>query len=105
MTGSTAPTANFHSMAECSREDGEAMMAHVKPHVANDGARILDHLRLLEGDCGDRLSERSMTAWESRYVIDTSCSLDEMSLHFVLGSSLCRPRSSIKSEVLKQRRC
>lgn len=41
-------------------------MTHMKPFAQNGGARILDHLRLLEGDCGgfavDRLTHCLQTA-------------------------------------------
>lgn len=66
MNDMTHPTATFHSMSECTQQDWDAIMLHMKPHAANGGARILDHLRLLEGDCGgfavDRLEHCLQTA-------------------------------------------
>jgi len=66
MNDMALPTATFHSMSECTQEDWDAIMLHMKPHAANGGARILDHLRLLEGDCGgfavDRLEHCLQTA-------------------------------------------
>lgn len=66
MNDMALPTATFHSMNECTQEDWDAIMLHMKPHASNGGARILDHLRLLEGDCGgfavDRLEHCLQTA-------------------------------------------
>lgn len=66
MTGIAERTATFHSMSECTQEDWDAIMSHMIPHAANGGKRILDHLRLLEGDCGgfavDRLEHCLQTA-------------------------------------------
>ncbi|MEQ1550046.1 HD domain-containing protein [Sphingorhabdus sp.] len=58
--------ASFHTMSEGTQEDWDIAMAHLKPHAANGGARVLDHLRLLDGDCGgfavDRLTHCLQTA-------------------------------------------
>lgn len=66
MTDLLDRTASFHSMAECTQEDWDIIMTHLKPYAAKGGARILDHLRLLEGDCGgfavDRLTHCLQTA-------------------------------------------
>ncbi len=60
------PTAQFHAMTEGTQEDWDAIMAHIRPHAQNGGARVLNHLRLLEGDCGgfavDRLTHCLQTA-------------------------------------------
>lgn len=66
MTDTGQPTATFYSMSECTQEDWDIILTHMKPYAANGGARILDHLRLLEGDCGgfavDRLTHGLQTA-------------------------------------------
>lgn len=66
MTELLQQSATFHSMEECTKEDWDAILTHMKPYAANGGARILDHLRLLEGDCGgftvDRLEHCLQTA-------------------------------------------
>lgn len=60
------PTAQFHTMADSTQDDWNAIMAHLVPHARNGGARVLDHLRLLDGDCGgfavDRLTHCLQTA-------------------------------------------
>lgn len=60
------PTAQFHSMTEGTQADWDAIMTHLKPYSRNGGARVLDHLRLLDGDCGgfavDRLTHCLQTA-------------------------------------------
>jgi predicted HD phosphohydrolase len=58
--------AQFHDMKDGTQEDWDAIMTHLKPFSANGGARVLDHLRLLDGDCGgfaiDRLQHCLQTA-------------------------------------------
>lgn len=60
------PTAQFHSMTEGTQADWDAIMTHIRPYSRNGGARVLDHLRLLDGDCGgfavDRLTHCLQTA-------------------------------------------
>lgn len=60
------PTAQFHTMTEGTQQDWDAIMTHMVPHARNGGARVLEHLRLLEGDCGgfavDRLTHCLQTA-------------------------------------------
>ncbi|MFM6830240.1 MAG: HD domain-containing protein [Novosphingobium sp.] len=60
------PTAKFHAMTDGTQEDWDAIMQHLQPHARSGGARVLDHLRLLEGDCGgfavDRLTHCLQTA-------------------------------------------
>ncbi len=59
-------SAQFHSMTEGTQEDWDIIATHMKPFAANGGARVLDHLRLLDGDCGgfavDRLTHCLQTA-------------------------------------------
>jgi predicted HD phosphohydrolase len=56
----------FHDMSEGTQQDWNAIMTHMIPFSRNGGARVLDHLRLLEGDCGgfaiDRLQHCLQTA-------------------------------------------
>jgi predicted HD phosphohydrolase len=60
------PRAQFHDMIEGTQEDWQAIMAHLVPYSKKGGARVLDHLRLLDGDCGgfaiDRLTHCLQTA-------------------------------------------
>lgn len=60
------PTAQFHTMTDGTQEDWDAIMTHMVPHARSGGARVLEHLRLLEGDCGgfavDRLTHCLQTA-------------------------------------------
>ena len=44
--------ATFKSMEEGTAEDWEAIGAHFRPFAKEGGARILEHLKLLKGDCG-----------------------------------------------------
>lgn len=59
-------SAKFHTMTEGTQEDWDIIMAHMQPFARNGGARVLDHLRLLDGDCGgfavDRLTHCLQTA-------------------------------------------
>ena len=59
-------TAQFHTMSEGTQEDWDIIMSHMRPFAAAGGKRVLDHLRLLEGDCGgfavDRLTHCLQTA-------------------------------------------
>ncbi len=59
-------TAKFHTMTDGTQEDWDIIMTHMRPFARNGGARVLDHLRLLEGDCGgfavDRLTHCLQTA-------------------------------------------
>lgn len=58
--------AGFRAMTEGTQEDWMKIASEFGPFAANGGARILDHLRLLEGDCGgfpiDRLTHCLQTA-------------------------------------------
>lgn len=59
-------TATFTDMAQSTREDWQVIMAHMVPYARSGGKRVLDHLRLLDGDCGgfgiDRLTHCLQTA-------------------------------------------
>ncbi len=59
-------SAKFHSMTEGTQEDWDIIMKHNAPFARNGGARVLDHLKLLDGDFGgfaiDRLTHCLQTA-------------------------------------------
>jgi predicted HD phosphohydrolase len=59
-------SAKFHTMTEGTQEDWDIIMSHNVPFARNGGARVLDHLRLLDGDFGgfavDRLTHSLQTA-------------------------------------------
>jgi len=58
--------AKFKEMTEGTQEDWSAIASHFIPFAQNGGQRILDHLRLLDGDYGgfpvDRLEHSLQTA-------------------------------------------
>ncbi len=58
--------ASFSDMAQSTAEDWAIIMEEQRPFAANGGKRVLDHLRLLEGDYGgfpvDRLTHCLQTA-------------------------------------------
>jgi predicted HD phosphohydrolase len=58
--------ATFHDMSESTQEDWQIIMKHNIPFAQNGGKRILDHLKLLDGDFGgfavDRLTHSLQTA-------------------------------------------
>lgn len=60
------PHATFSDMSESTKEDWDAIMSHLTPFAKAGGKRILDHLRLLDGDFGgfpvDRLTHCLQTA-------------------------------------------
>jgi predicted HD phosphohydrolase len=66
MTNLAEKTASFTTMIDGTQEDWDIIVSHLKPYAANGGARVLDHLRLLEGDSGgfpvDRLTHCLQTA-------------------------------------------
>jgi predicted HD phosphohydrolase len=66
MSNSDGPSATFHDMAKSTQEDWAAIMTHMAPFSKSGGARVLDHLRLLDGDFGgfpvDRLTHCLQTA-------------------------------------------
>lgn len=61
-----APRAKFRAMTEGTQEDWMAIAGQFGPFAAEGGKRILDHLRLLDGDTGgfpvDRLTHCLQTA-------------------------------------------
>jgi predicted HD phosphohydrolase len=58
--------AKFHTMTEGTQEDWDTIMSHLAPFARNGGARVLEHLKLLDGDFGgfpvDRLTHCLQTA-------------------------------------------
>ncbi|MBB5520073.1 HD domain-containing protein [Amphiplicatus metriothermophilus] len=60
------PRAKFRAMTEGTQEDWNIIAGEFASFAANGGRRILDHLKLLEGDCGgfpvDRLTHCLQTA-------------------------------------------
>ena len=64
--GHDEPRAQFHDMLDGTQEDWQAIMTHLVPFSKNGGARVLEHLKLLDGDCGgfaiDRLQHCLQTA-------------------------------------------
>lgn len=61
-----APRAEFRAMTEGTQEDWAKIAGQFLPFAANGGKRVLDHLRLLDGDYGgfpvDRLEHSLQTA-------------------------------------------
>ena len=66
MTEVMERSAAFRTMTEGTQEDWNIILKHAKPFAENGGARILDHLKLLDGDFGgfpvDRLTHCLQTA-------------------------------------------
>jgi len=66
MSETELPQAQFHDMKDGSKEDWTAIMQHYIPFAREGGKRVLDHLRLLDGDYGgfpvDRLTHCLQTA-------------------------------------------
>ncbi|MXO50895.1 HD domain-containing protein [Erythrobacter gaetbuli] len=66
MTEVMERSAAFRTMTEGTQEDWDIILTHAKPFAENGGARILDHLKLLDGDFGgfpvDRLTHCLQTA-------------------------------------------
>jgi predicted HD phosphohydrolase len=66
MDAAEGHTASFSDMALSTREDWEIIMAEQVKFAPNGGKRVLDHLRLLDGDYGgfpvDRLTHCLQTA-------------------------------------------
>jgi predicted HD phosphohydrolase len=58
--------AQFHDMKEGTQEDWAIIMRHLTPFAQSGGKRVLDHLKLLDGDFGgfpvDRLTHCLQTA-------------------------------------------
>jgi predicted HD phosphohydrolase len=57
---------NFHDMSDSTQEDWQIIMSHQIPFAQNGGKRVLEHLKLLDGDFGgfpvDRLTHCLQTA-------------------------------------------
>jgi predicted HD phosphohydrolase len=66
MTHTDGPRADFHDMALSTQEDWAVIVANAKEFAPNGGQRVLDHLKLLDGDFGgfavDRLTHCRQTA-------------------------------------------
>lgn len=66
MNDMTHPRAKFRAMIEGTQEDWDIIAAEQKEFAPNNGARILEHLKLLAGDYGgfpvDRLTHCLQTA-------------------------------------------
>jgi predicted HD phosphohydrolase len=66
MTDDSGPRAQFHDMAQSTHDDWAIIMDSAKSFAPQGGARVLDHLRLLDGDFGgfavDRLTHCRQTA-------------------------------------------
>lgn len=66
MTEVMEKTAAFRTMTEGTQDDWDIIMSHAKPFAQNGGSRILEHLKLLDGDFGgfqvDRLEHCLQTA-------------------------------------------
>ena len=64
--GDAHPRAKFRAMTEGTQQDWSIIASEFGPFAMQGGKRILDHLRLLEGDCGgfpvDRLTHSLQTA-------------------------------------------
>jgi predicted HD phosphohydrolase len=61
-----APRAQFHDMAQSTKPDWDIIMTSLKDYSPKGGKRVLDHLKLLDGDFGgfsvDRLTHCLQTA-------------------------------------------
>jgi predicted HD phosphohydrolase len=66
MDGETAAPGSFHDMAQSTQEDWAVIVENAKTFSPQGGKRVLDHLRLLDGDFGgfavDRLTHCLQTA-------------------------------------------
>ncbi len=66
MDGNVKDRATFSDMADSTQEDWEAIMVEQREYAPNGGKRVLDHLKLLDGDFGgfpvDRLTHCLQTA-------------------------------------------
>lgn len=60
------PQATFHDMSQSTQEDWNAIMTHNIPFSRGGGKRVIEHLKLLDGDFGgfavDRLTHSLQTA-------------------------------------------
>jgi predicted HD phosphohydrolase len=66
MTDMDAPRAGFHDMAQSTQGDWAIIMENAKDFAPQGGKRVLEHLKLLDGDFGgfavDRLTHCRQTA-------------------------------------------
>lgn len=66
MDAATQDRAQFTAMTEGTQQDWTKIASHFVPFAANGGKRVLDHLKLLDGDYGgfpiDRLQHSLQTA-------------------------------------------
>lgn len=66
MTDTELPSATFHDMSQSTQQDWMAIMQHNIPFSRSGGKRVLEHLKLLDGDFGgfavDRLTHSLQTA-------------------------------------------
>jgi predicted HD phosphohydrolase len=66
MSDAHEPRAQFHDMAQSTKDDWDIIMSNLKGFSPQGGKRVLDHLRLLDGDFGgfpvDRLTHCLQTA-------------------------------------------
>ena len=66
MNAHATDRAQFTAMTEGTQADWQAIAGHFLPFAASGGKRVLDHLRLLDGDYGgfpvDRLEHSLQTA-------------------------------------------
>ncbi len=66
MTDMNAPRAEFHDMAQSTQSDWAIIMDNAKDFAPQGGKRVLEHLKLLDGDFGgfavDRLTHCRQTA-------------------------------------------
>ncbi len=66
MTDTELPSATFHDMSASTQDDWMAIMQHNIPFSRSGGSRVIEHLKLLDGDFGgfavDRLTHSLQTA-------------------------------------------
>ncbi len=66
MSAGPSQQAAFHDMKDGTADDWAIIMSHLVPYAPQGGKRVLDHLRLLDGDFGgfavDRLTHSLQTA-------------------------------------------
>jgi hypothetical protein len=71
MSDGHADRARFTAMTEGTAEDWQIISSHFMPFAAQVGTRVLDHLRLLDGDYGgfpiDRLQHSLQTATRAHH--------------------------------------
>ena len=54
--------ATFHDMSQSNQEDWNAIMTHNIPFSRSGGKRVIEHLKLLDGDFGGFAIDRFSTA-------------------------------------------